>query len=75
VGKTLYTERASNCLPQADNRGAERSEAYSKKMQSIFFDTQKAARVSPRRLFSSFATGVPLKKVELLFELRVEIGK
>ena len=25
--------------------------------------------------FSSFATGVPLKKVELLFELRVEIGK
>jgi hypothetical protein len=26
AGKTLCAERASNCSPEADNRGAERSE-------------------------------------------------
>ena len=37
--KTLCAERASNCPLSADNRGAERSESFSKKWLCHFFDS------------------------------------
>ena len=37
--KTLCAERASSCPLSADNRGAERSEAFSKKWLRYFFDS------------------------------------
>ena len=36
-GKILSAERASNCAPQAHNRGAERSETLLKKVASPLF--------------------------------------
>ena len=43
VGKTLCAERASNRLPWADDRGAERSEIPLAEKASAFFDSLPAA--------------------------------
>ena len=49
VGKTPCAERASNCLPQADNRGEERSEPPSKKRLCRFLTRRRGATKNLRR--------------------------